>query len=138
MDHFLYAYIALAIASLSLLLFLILFFQRNKSKIKDLPQLINKVEEMERILLELKKSDTRSLKGVCSTRFMPFAESIEGYGCSLGTFNKEGDGFLITSLTSREGSRIYIKEVVSGNPQTTLSKEEEEILKEAWKKAKNG
>lgn len=138
MDYFLYAYIALAIAFLSFLVFLFIFFKRYKSKIKDLPQLINKVEEMERILLELKKSDTRSLKGVCLTRFVPFAESIEGYGCSLGTLNKEGDGFVITSLTSREGSRIFIKEVVSGNPQATLSKEEEEIIKEAWKRARNG
>jgi len=138
MDYILYTYIALAIAFLSFLLFLIIFFKRYKSKIKDLPQLISKIEEMDRILQELKKSDTRSLKGVCLTRFVPFNESIEGYGCSLGTLNKEGDGFVITSLTSREGSRIYIKEVVSGNPQTTLSKEEEEILKEAWKRARNG
>ncbi len=138
MDYFLYAYVALAIAILSFLIFLIIFFRSYKSKIKDLPELISKIEEMEKLLLELKKSDTRSLKGVCLTRFIPFNESIEGYGCSLGTLNKEGDGFLITSLTSREGSRIYIKEVVLGNPQTSLSKEEEEILKEAWKKARNG
>lgn len=138
MDYFLYTYIALAVAFLSFILLLILLFQGHKSKIQELPQLINKIEEIEKIILEIKKSDNKSLKGVCFTRFTPFTESIEGYGCSLGTLNKEGDGFLITSLTSREGSRIYIKEVISGKPQTSLSKEEEEILKEAWKKARNG
>lgn len=138
MDYLLYTYIAVAIALLFFLLFVFLIFRKNKYPNEDIAQLHQKIDGLEKKVIQLKKSDALSLKGVTISRFTPFADSIEGYGYCLGTLNQAGDGFIITSVTGRDGSRVFIKEIVSGSARVSISPEEEKIIQEAWKKSKNG
>ena len=53
---------------------------------------------------------------------------------ALTLLDKEQNGFIMNNIHSREGSYLYIKEVVCGEPKILLGKEEEKSLK----MAKNG
>jgi len=50
---------------------------------------------------------------------------------ALTMLDKELNGFVMNNIHSREGSYLYIKEVVDGEPQILLGKEEEKSLKMA-------
>ena len=43
--------------------------------------------------------------------------------------NRNGSGFVLTSLTSTQGSKVYIKHIQNGTSDTALSREEEELLR---------
>jgi hypothetical protein len=42
-----------------------------------------------------------------------------------------GDGFIVSSLHSRTGTRLYAKDVVAGRSDAALSAEEAEALRQA-------
>lgn len=48
---------------------------------------------------------------------------------ALTLLDKEQNGFVMNNIHSREGSYLYIKEIVSGDPKILLGKEEEKSLK---------
>ena len=70
-------------------------------------------------------------------RFNPFSDTGGDQSFCLAILDGQDNGIVISSLHSREQTRVYAKEIVAGKPKgVELSKEEREALKKAtqvWK-----
>ncbi len=68
-------------------------------------------------------------------RYNPFGDTGGNQSFVISLLDAHGDGFVITSLHSREHTRIYAKEVYNGTYQDrTYSKEEREAIAQALKR----
>lgn len=82
---------------------------------------------------ELIRSDARGhLQKVGFVRYNPFSDTGGDQSFSLCLLNEKDNGILITSLHSRELTRIYAKKIKAGKGEgIEFSKEEQTALKEA-------
>jgi hypothetical protein len=62
-------------------------------------------------------------------RFNPFEDTGGNQSFALALLDHHGDGFVISSLHARAGTRVYGKAVSRGTSETTLSSEESEALR---------
>jgi primosomal protein N' len=58
-----------------------------------------------------------------------FAGQAGKFSFSLLMLNRNGSGIILTSLTSTQGSKVYVKRIENGKSDTALSREEQELLK---------
>jgi len=69
--------------------------------------------------------------------YNPFGDTGGNQSFVISLLDARGDGFVITSLHSREHTRIYAKEVHKGAYQDrTYSKEEQEAIAQALKQTR--
>lgn len=61
-------------------------------------------------------------------RFNPFPDTGGNQSFALALLDETEDGFVVSSLHSRTGTRIYAKAVVGGKSDTSLSTEENEAM----------
>ena len=94
---------------------------RNEKDISDLFKKINALEE----------SGKLHIQKVGLVRFNPFKELGGDHSFSLAVLNSEDSGFIITSLHTRDRTRVYMKEVLNGKSDTDLSTEEKKALVKA-------
>ena len=81
---------------------------------------------------EQKKEGLTHIQKVGLIRFNPFEEVGGDQSFVLVLLNGENDGLVLTSLTSRTGTRWYAKKVSKGEGiEHELSKEEKEALRQA-------
>jgi len=98
--------------------------QALKNDINELKKQLKKNEEQARFYFQ-----KRGL-----FRFNPFERMGGEQSYSLALLNKQEDGLVITFLYTREGIRVYIKEVELGKgKEVELSKEEKEAVIKATK-----
>jgi hypothetical protein len=64
-------------------------------------------------------------------RFNPFEDTGGNQSFALALLDESDDGFIISSLHSRTGTRIYAKVVTNGKADTNLSTEEAQAIEEA-------
>jgi hypothetical protein len=64
-------------------------------------------------------------------RFNPFPDTGGNQSFALALLDESENGFIISSLHSRTGTRIYAKVVTGGKTETTLSAEETQAIDEA-------
>jgi hypothetical protein len=64
-------------------------------------------------------------------RFNPFPDTGGNQSFALALLDESDDGYIVSSLHSRTGTRIYAKAVVGGKSDTSLSAEEQEAIDEA-------
>jgi hypothetical protein len=64
-------------------------------------------------------------------RFNPFPDTGGNQSFALALLDESEGGFVVSSLHSRTGTRIYAKSVVGGRADTSLSTEETEALDQA-------
>lgn len=64
-------------------------------------------------------------------RFDAFADAGGGQSFALALLDDQGDGVVLTSLHSRQTTRVYIKDIRRGVADAPLSGEEEQALREA-------
>ncbi len=64
-------------------------------------------------------------------RFNPFEDTGGNQSFALALLDDHGDGFIVSSLHARAGTRIYAKAIAQGKCDTALSGEEAEALKVA-------
>jgi len=57
-----------------------------------------------------------------------FAGQAGKFSFSLLMLNRNGSGIILTSLTSTQGSKVYVKRIETGKSDTALSREEQELL----------
>ncbi|HZZ98746.1 MAG TPA: DUF4446 family protein, partial [Candidatus Saccharimonadia bacterium] len=68
-------------------------------------------------------------------RYNPFGDTGGNQSFALSLLDAEGNGFVVTSLHSREHTRVYAKEVRGGSRgKNEYSKEEQEAIALALKK----
>ena len=67
-------------------------------------------------------------------RYNPFTDTGGDQSFTAALLDDLGDGIMISSLHSRENTRLYAKKVVGGKVSAqTLSSEEQEVIKQALK-----
>ena len=80
------------------------------------------------------KENKKHLQKIGFNRYNPFTDTGGDQSFSLSLLDENGDGVVISSLHSRENTRLYAKKVESGKVQNqALSKEEIQVIKEALK-----
>jgi hypothetical protein len=71
------------------------------------------------------------LSRVGLVRFNPFPDTGGNQSFALAMLDDDENGFIVSSLHSRTGTRIYAKSVAAGKTETTLSSEEAEAIDQA-------
>jgi len=76
------------------------------------------------------EADTRrAIQRVGLVRFNPFEDTGGNQSFALALTDAAGDGFVVSSLHARTGTRVYAKAIVAGRSDAALSAEEAEALR---------
>jgi hypothetical protein len=79
----------------------------------------------------LESNGRRAIQRVGLVRFNPFEDTGGNQSFALAMTDLGGDGFVVSSLHSRTGTRLYAKAVAGGRSDAALSAEEGEALRQA-------
>jgi hypothetical protein len=71
-------------------------------------------------------------------RFNPFEDTGGNQSFALAMLDGRGDGFVVSSLHARSGTRVYAKAIAKGTSEAALSAEEAEALRIAVAKPAPG
>lgn len=99
---------------------------------KEVESYAKKIEiEMAKVSRKMQKS----IQKMGFIRYNPFGKNDTGgnQSFSITLLDNDNNGFVITSMHAREGTRVYAKAVTDGKSTHTLSEEEEESIKKAIK-----
>ena len=119
-----------------------IFFRGRKTK--DLEEVIaeqvKRMKSMEGDIKELFKWNEKlqkiadiSIQRVGVVRFNPFKDVGGDQSFSIALLDKNNDGIVISSLYSREGTRVYAKPIKNGTSEYHLSEEEEKAIERAMR-----
>lgn len=64
-------------------------------------------------------------------RYNPFEDTGGNQSFALAMLDARGDGWILSSLHARQGTRFYAKAVKAGRSETSLSEEEQAAIKQA-------
>jgi len=93
-----------------------------------------KVEDLTKEIQKLQKDNIYNIQKIGLVRFNPFEETGGNQSFSLALLDGEESGLVLTSLHSREITRIYSKPVKKGKAENfELSAEEKQAVKAAKK-----
>lgn len=93
------------------------------------------VSQVAQNLIEFQKKSIQYLQKVSVLRFNPFEDSGGDQSFAVAVLDGEGNGFIVSSLHSRSGTRVYAKEIKNGKSQShALTREEKEALDKALKR----
>jgi hypothetical protein len=79
----------------------------------------------------LEEDGRRAISRLGLVRYNPFEDTGGNQSFVVAALDARGDGVILTSLHSRNGTRIYAKGVRSGQPDSSLSDEENQALRAA-------
>lgn len=116
-----------------------LFFQKGEKNLEELlSKLIAEKDKQESDLkkifeeiLRLNQVSAKAFQKVGLVRYNPFKDVGGDQSFSIALLDFNNDGFVITSLYSREGNRIYAKPINNGKSEYSLSEEEKEAIERA-------
>lgn len=97
--------------------------EENRSKIADLARKISFLENDGKL----------HVQKVGLIRFNPFKELGGDHSFSLAILNGEDSGIIITSLHTRDRTRVYMKDIKAGKSTFELSAEEKKAFNAAQK-----
>jgi Protein of unknown function (DUF4446) len=99
---------------------------------------LDKVDEVSRELDELaarmavlEGAQRRAIQRVGLVRFNPFEETGGNQSFALALLDAAGDGWVLSSLHARSGTRVYAKSIKAGRGDAALSDEETEAIQQA-------
>lgn len=91
--------------------------------------LSKKITNAENQLEEIKLHTNTYFQKFSLERFNPFESTGGDQSFVIALLNGQNDGFVISSLHSRAGTRIYAKQISRGRPAShEFSKEEKEVV----------
>jgi Protein of unknown function (DUF4446) len=79
----------------------------------------------------LEANGRRAFQKVGLVRFNPFEDTGGNQSFALALLDAQGDGFVVSSLHARTGTRVYAKVLTAGRAEAVLSNEETEALQRA-------
>lgn len=82
-------------------------------------------------ITEIKKKNKKSLNNVKLKKYNAYDESGNNLSFALALINEENNGVLLNEIYSKHGSNMYAKEIKKGNVKERISKEEQQVIKEA-------
>jgi hypothetical protein len=89
------------------------------------------LDEVQRRLPEMVEQDRHAVQHVGVVRYNPFEDTGGQQSFALALLDDKADGVVLSSLHSRQQSRIYLKAITGGTSDTQLSKEEAEAVRRA-------
>ncbi|OGE73972.1 MAG: hypothetical protein A3I07_04075 [Candidatus Doudnabacteria bacterium RIFCSPLOWO2_02_FULL_42_9] len=94
--------------------------------------IINKdIRQIEKEIAQGQKDNTQNFQKIGFIRFNPFDDAGGNISFALALLNSHNDGFVLSSLHGRDGTRVYAKVVRSGLSESQLTEEEVEAIKKA-------
>ncbi|MBI2122392.1 MAG: DUF4446 family protein [Candidatus Sungbacteria bacterium] len=97
---------------------------KTEAKIENLEPRMNLLESVSKI----------SVQKVGFLRFNPFQDTGGDQSFILVMLDRENNGVAVSSLYSREGTRLYAKEISAGKSKHPLSAEEKKVLEDTISK----
>lgn len=126
------------------------FYQTNKridtllekGKIKDFKDIFlsqaeknnnleDRIKEAFAKIKDLEKLSQKTIQKTGVVRFNPFNDLGGNQSFVIALLDNNNDGFVISSLFVKDGSRVYAKAIKSGKSDNILSKEENEAINRA-------
>ena len=98
---------------------------------RSLTKLGQELKEQDQSLTALFKDNQNNFQKIGFVRFNPFDDSGGNVSFAIAILNAHDDGFVISSLHGREGTRVYAKNVHKGKSESKLTEEEVEAIKQA-------
>lgn len=98
------------------------------SKQKDFINNTKEIKELKENFVNFKNLSKSDLQKVGLVKFNPFNETGGDHSFSLALLDGNKNGIIVTSLHTRERTRLYAKEVLLGKAKLELSKEEQKAL----------
>jgi len=99
---------------------------------------LDKVDEVSRELDELaarmailEGAQRRAFQRVGLVRYNPFEETGGNQSFALALLDAAGDGWVLSSLHARSGTRVYAKAIKAGRADAALSDEETAAIQQA-------
>ena len=86
----------------------------------------------------LEAAQRRAFQRIGLVRFNPFEDTGGNQSFALAVLDARGDGFVVSSLHARAGTRVYGKAIASGRSESALSAEEAEALRLALASGPDG
>ena len=100
-------------------------------QIKRLRQTEKNLAELAKFSRQIEKMAASSLQKVGVIRFNPFSDTGGDQSFSIACLDAQDNGFTLTSLFTREGTRIYTKPIVNSESKYPLTEEEKRAIVEA-------
>ncbi len=104
-----------------------------KNNIENIDQLKDNQYKQGLDMRELEKHVKLSIEKVSLIKYNAFEQMGGEVSFVLALINQKNTGLLINGIHSREGCYTYVKKVIQGKCDKTLSKEEKEALDQAMK-----
>ncbi len=92
---------------------------------------LRRLSALETRVDSLDQRGRRAVQRLGVVRFNPFEDTGSNQSFALALLDDRGDGVVISSLHSRQSTRIYLKPINGGRSETALSEEEARALKQA-------
>jgi len=97
----------------------------------DIANLHKVTESAEKNIRTIEIKLKKSIRGLETIRFNPFADQGSNQSFAIGVLNEEGDGVVLSSLYSRERMSIFAKPIKNHRSEYELTTEEKEVLNKA-------
>lgn len=102
--------------------------------VKDIGQGTDRIQELTKEIEKVKKEGVYDIQKIGLVRFNPFAETGGDQSFCLAVLDGEDNGLVISSLHSRDTTRLYAKPIKKGKAAGyQLSAEEKRAIKGAKK-----
>jgi len=106
-----------------------------KKYLKETKDVEEYAKKMQIEMAKISRKMQHSIQKVGMVRYNPFGKNDTGgnQSFSIALLDNDNNGFVLTSMHAREGTRVYAKPVSDGKSINTLSDEETEAIKKATK-----
>jgi hypothetical protein len=106
------------------------FFKKLENTLSE-SDLEKQIKELETRIKALEQNNFNNFQKVGFVRFNPFSETGGNMSFVIALLDGLNNGFVITSLHSRGGTRTYAKPVEKAKSKYELSKDEERAILKA-------
>lgn len=97
-------------------------------QIKRLRQTEKNLRGLDKFCRQLEKMALKSVQKVGVIRFNPFKDTGGDQSFCIAFLDAKNNGFILSSLFTREGNRIYTKPIENGQSLYPLTEEEKEAI----------
>lgn len=96
----------------------------------------SEIQQISQELAKIKIANQKNFQKYALVRFNPFEDTGGDQSFALAILDGQNNGIVVSSLHSRSGTRVYIKQVKSGKETAhQFSKEEKEVVDQACQTA---
>lgn len=103
----------------------------QRSDAERIDAVTGQIADIGRRLAGVETQGQRAIQRVGVVRFNPFADTGSNQSFVLAILDARGDGFVLSSMHSRQATRVFLKSVTAGKAETALSEEESEAIRRA-------